>query len=97
MVTWEYYINRGRRNVSRWMERNQIKSYKELCLILERIKVTPPARSKVNRYFVKKSVVLPPAPRPKDVPKDAPKDVPKAAETKHKKQTKRTTKKSSKK
>ena len=89
MVTWEYYINRGRRNVSRWMERNQIKNYKELCLILERIKVTPPARSKVNRYFVKKSVVLPPAPQPKDVPV--------VAETKHKKRIKRTTKKSSKK
>ena len=89
MVTWEYYINRGRRNVSHWMERNQIKNYKDLCLILERLKVTPPERSKVNRYFVKKSVVLPPAPKQKDVPK--------VTETKYKKRTKRTTKKSSKK
>ena len=61
MLTWKYYINRGRRNPKAWMEKNHINTYDQLCQLLGTLDVIPPDRSQVSKYFVKKVTPTPAA------------------------------------
>ena len=53
MISWKYYISRGRRDPKLWLERNNITNYEELCSKLTSIGVARPKKGEVSCFFKK--------------------------------------------
>ena len=52
-TNYEYFLKRRNLTTKTIIESNKIKDYKELLILLERLKVSPPPFEEVSQYFIK--------------------------------------------
>ena len=51
IVKWELYVRRKRIDVAKWIERHNIKNYKELVETSIKLDISPPEEKAVSKYF----------------------------------------------
>jgi hypothetical protein len=56
IVNWDFYVRRKRLNVKAWLERKNIKDYKQLIEVTTKLGIETPSEEKVSEYFKKPEV-----------------------------------------
>ena len=56
IVNWDFYVRRKRLNVKAWLERKNIKDYKQLIEVTTKLGIETPSKEKVSEYFKKPEV-----------------------------------------